>query len=50
MRLGIITPGVTCISKLSLCCTDETPSGFHVSRLDGVLSLQRGFSVTCVAG
>lgn len=40
--LSIITHCETCISKLSRCCTDETPLGFHVSRLDGVLKFARG--------
>lgn len=39
-------PCKTCMSKLSLSCTDKT-SEFHVSRLEWVLSLQGGFSDTC---
>lgn len=47
MLLGVFTPFETRISKLSLCCTDES-SEFHVSGLDGVSDLQGGFSF-CVA-
>lgn len=32
------------IRKLSLCCTDKTSLGFHVSVHDRVLNLQRGFT------
>lgn len=51
MLLCIITPRKTCISKLSLCCTDEASVRFHVLRLEWVLNLQTGifFLDTCVA-
>lgn len=42
MLLCIITPRKTCISKLSLCCTDEASVRFHVLRLEWVLNLQKG--------
>lgn len=42
MLFGIIMQCETRISKLSLCCSDETSLRFHVSGLDGVLKLARG--------
>lgn len=43
MLLSIITHRKAwCISKLSVCCTDETSLRFHVWRLDEVLKFARG--------
>lgn len=41
MLLSIITQCKTCISKLSLSCTDETSLGFHVSRLEFARGISR---------